>query len=151
MSALVPSMALAAMTPEMLDRVVRLQDVLLRADQVDIQTEHMIHAGMYARTVRVPAGVAFTGALIKRATLLIIHGKCNVLLNDGVALVDGYAVLAGGAGRKQAFVTLSDIEMTMLFPTAAKSVEEAEAEFTDEADMLLSRRQSNETVTITGE
>jgi hypothetical protein len=39
----------------------------------------------------------------------------------------------------------------MLFPTKAKTVEEAEAEFTDEADRLLSRHQEfQDLVTITG-
>jgi hypothetical protein len=42
--------------------------------------------------------------------------------------------------------------VTALFPTTARSVDEAEREFSDEADTLLSRRDPrlNET-TITGE
>jgi hypothetical protein len=38
----------------------------------------------------------------------------------------------------------------MIFRTDAKTVEQAEAEFTDEAEALMSRRNDNDTVTITG-
>jgi hypothetical protein len=41
--------------------------------------------------------------------------------------------------------------MTMIYATSATAVEQAEAELTDEADLLLSRRQNNGTTIITGE
>jgi hypothetical protein len=60
-------------------------------------------------------------------------------------------VIPASAGRKQVFVSRSTVTITMLFPTLARTVEEAEAEFTDEAAGLLSRRQDANTVVITGE
>ena len=39
----------------------------------------------------------------------------------------------------------------MLFPSEARSVAEAESEFTDEADLLLSHQQGAETIIFTGE
>jgi hypothetical protein len=124
----------------------------MQEPQVAIATEHILHAGMYTRTVRVAAGILFTSALIKRTTILIAHGRVNVVLNNGVAELEGYNVIPASAGRKLVFLTLGAVEITMIFPTAAKTVEEAEAEFTDEADHLLSRRQKlGDTITITGE
>ena len=142
---------LPAITPAMMEKVGQLEQVVMDCDQAEIKVEHLLHAGMYARTVRVPCGTLFVGTLIQRPTTLIVRGSCWMLVGEALVLIEGYNVIPGRAGRKQACITVTDTEMTMLFPTAAKTVAEAEAEFTDEADQLLSRRQSNETITITGE
>lgn len=142
--------ALPAMTPEDIGAVSRLESELRTAPQTEVHTDHVFHAGMYARTVRIPAGTVMTGALIKRATLLILNGHAKVFTGaDAVELV-GYHVLPASAGRKQAFITYADTDLTMLFPTGAQSVEAAEAEFTDETGLLLSR-QMPQTLRITGE
>lgn len=117
----------------------RAEEYLRQLPQTRFQTEHTFHAGMYARTVRIPAGTRFTSVLIKIPTIVIVHGTLYVLVGDEVVRMTGYNVLTGSAGRKTAYITGSDIEMTMLFPTTAKTVAEAEAEFTDEPDILLSR------------
>lgn len=110
--------------------------------QVDLATEHVFHAGMYARTIRLPAGTVLTGALIKIPTLLVIHGDAEILNFDGWVDIRGYAVLAGDAGRKQAFFARSAVEMTMVFATSAQTVDEAEREFTDEFEQLMSRKET---------
>jgi hypothetical protein len=143
---------LPATTPDALAQVAVLQNVLLRAEQLAIRTEHVLHGGMYARTIRLAPEVVLTGALIKRATMLIVNGSTAVLVGDGWAELDGYYVIPASAGRKQVFVTRGTVEITMIFPTQAKTVEGAEAEFTDEVEMLLSRRlDGHDLVTITGE
>lgn len=132
----------------------RLQDAeskLLTAEQIDLATHHVLHGGMYARTIRIPAGVILTGALIKRATVLIFNGHADALVGDEWAEVNGYGVICGSAGRKQVFITRSYVEMTMLFPTQATTVEEAEREFTDDADRLMSRRSTRDVIVVTGE
>lgn len=100
---------------------------------------------MYARTIRIPAGVVLTGALVKIPTLLVVHGEADVLTGDGWASISGFGVLAGAALRKQIFVTRSAVEMTMVFPTQAATVDEAEREFTDEWESLMSRKSCCET------
>jgi hypothetical protein len=60
-------------------------------------------------------------------------------------------VLPAAAGRKQAFLAQADSHITMIFATAARSVAEAEREFTDEADNLVSRRAGGNRIVITGE
>jgi hypothetical protein len=66
--------------------------------------------------------------------------------------VQGYAVLPASAGRKQAFVAQADTRLTMVFPTSAKTVEQAEREFTDEIYLLGSRHGAAANhVVITGE
>lgn len=129
-------------------RVESIADACRSVADVKMVTEHLIHGGMYARTIRVKAGVIFTSVLIKIPTIVIVHGHLAI---DGVAVVAGYGVLAGSAFRKKAYATLSDVEMTMIFPTQAKTVTEAEAEFTDEPENLMSQHSTSDTVMVTGE
>ena len=143
--------AIAPMTPEAIDKVRHLEARTAELEQVEIPTDHVLHGGMYARTIKIPAGVLLTGAHIKRTTMLVISGHVTVFVGEGSIEIAGYQVLPASAGRKQAFLAHTDTFVTMLFPSEAATVEAAENEFTDEADRLLSRRQACESITITGE
>lgn len=137
------SLVLPATPPEMLDKIFALEQFSLeRCEQVDIPTEHLLHAGMYVRTIRMPADVVLTGALMKRATVVIVCGQVRMCAGSEYIELEGYNVIPAAAGRKQVFLSRSQVVITMMFPTDAKSVEEAEAEFTDQASELLSRRQN---------
>jgi len=136
-----PPVALAAMEPEAVAAVAALEQASLQRPQVDIPTYHHFHAGMYARTIMIPANTVLTGALIKIATLLIVNGEVIAYTADGPIHLIGYHVIPAEAGRKQAFAAVVDTILTMVFPTSAKSVEEAEEEFTDEAAILFSRNE----------
>jgi len=102
--------------------------------------EHSLHAGLYARTARIPAGVVVTGAEIKLATVLVLSGDATVYTGDGEIRLTGYHVIEASAGRKSAFLAHADTALTMLFASQARSVDEAEREFTNEFDALASRR-----------
>lgn len=142
---------LPAMRAADIARVRGLEAVILQHEQAPIVTHHLIHAGMYHRTVKLPVHWVGTGAEIKRATVLTLSGDVTVALGDGEGKrFTGYHVIPASAGRKQAFVVHAETHLTMSFPTQAQTVEEAEAEFTDETDMLVSRRDGN-VITITGE
>lgn len=149
--AVYPLAALPATTPEMLARIDALAEELTGNEPVDVPTQHVIHAGMYARTIVMPKEMVLVGALLKRATLVIVTGSARVLAGEQWIELEGYNVVPASSGRKQVFVSYSPVIITMLFPTQAKTVAEAEAEFTDEAAALLSRRQDANTVVITGE
>jgi hypothetical protein len=141
-----------AMSPAVVEAIRTFEAESLKHPQVPIRTDHVFHAGVYARTITIPAGVVLTGALIKRSTLLIVQGDCRVFTGDAWAELSGYHVVPAGSGRKQVFIAHSDVHLTMLFATAAKAVEEAENEFTDEAARLFSRGDgAANTLTITGE
>lgn len=149
---IVTKTAIPAMSGEAVAKVRQLEQWALERDQIDMPIEHTIHGGMYARTLMLPAGVMITGALIKVPTILIIAGNAIMYTNDGPAEIIGYAVLPASAHRKQAFYALEDTYMTMLFPTKAKTVEEAEREFTDEVELLTSTKdEGSNIINITGE
>ena len=138
--------------PDVLERIVSAQEKCLQREQVQIKTDHVIHGGMYSRTITMPANVALIGTLIKIPTLVITVGSAKVLVGEDWADVDGYQVIPARAGRKQMFVSRGPFVITMVFPTSAQTVEEAENAFTDEAELLLSRSQDDmNSVVITGE
>ena len=58
--------------------------------------------------------------------------------------------LGAGTSLLMGASSLADTHLTMLFPTRAQTIEEAEREFTDEADSLFSRSGVNHSV-VTGE
>lgn len=129
-----------------------LENITLSVPQVDIATHHTLHAGLYSRTICIPAGVVLTGAFITIPTLLIFNGRARVAVDNEWTDIAGYRVLPASAGRKQAFIAESDTHLTMVFPTEAKTVEQAEEEFTNEAHLLFSRAPDAQNfVTITGE
>lgn len=128
------------MTSTAIKKVYALEDIILKMPQVDIEIDHVFHAGMYARTVMIPAGVVLTGALIKIPTLLIVQGNVIVYIGGESKEFIGYHVIQGGANRKQAFFAKEDTMLTMIFPTNAATIDEAENEFTNEVNMLINRK-----------
>lgn len=142
---------LPAMANEAIAKVRELESQALKAPQVEIETLHLIHAGMYQRTIKIPSGVMLTGVLVKRSTSLVVSGDCFVYIGDEVIRLTGYHIMPASAGRKQAFVAVSDTYLTMSFATQATTVEEAEREFTDEIELLMSRRSDLNMAMITGE
>lgn len=141
-----------AIGDEALARLMDFEGRVLQAPQVPVCTDHVLHAGQYTRTLFMPQGMVITGALVKIPTTLIVQGDVLVSIGDEARRLKGYAVLAAAAHRKQAFVALEDTHLTMTFPTQAKTVEEAEREFTDDADRLASRLpEAINTFTITSD
>lgn len=150
---MIPAVAtnqIPAMSERAIGNVAILESFLRELPQVEIATDHVLHAGLYARTIRIPAGAVLTGVLIKIPTMLIFNGHATVNVGEGSVELVGYHVIAASAGRKQAYIAHADTDLTMIFATGARTVSEAEDEFTDDADSLFSRHGAPNTVTITG-
>lgn len=143
---------LPAMSEESINKVKAIENFSLEfVDQLNLPTANLIHGGMYARTLHMDAGTVLTGALLKVPTILIVSGDCAVFIGTETIELRGYTVLPGSAGRKQMFYAHTDVDMTMLFPTDATTVDECEREFTDEHELLMTNRMTNVTTLITGE
>lgn len=146
------STEIAPMSPIAIEAVRRLAAAHRELPQVSLETRHVLHAGLYCRTILIPAGVEITGALIKIPTVVIVSGDCDVFLGEETARLTGYCVLPAAAQRQQAFLAHADTLVTMIFPSSARTVAQAEEEFTDEAQDLASRRPDTANTTIiTGE
>lgn len=140
------------MNESAIEKVRLVQNAMLKLPQVDLPVHHILHGGMYSRSLVIPAGVAIAGAFIQVPTTLVVSGNVTVYANDQAYEIDGYQVLVASASRKQVFVAHADTNMTMTFATDAKTVEDAENEFTSEPELLASRRHEDlNTTIITGE
>ena len=142
---------LLAPSENALEFVKKAEECISSCPQIELQTEHVIHGGMYARTIRLNANEVISGAHYIVPSLVIIEGDCLVSSGDGWIELSGFHVIPASTGRKQLFVARQETAITMLFRTDAKTVEDAEREFTDEHERLMSRNSQNDIVTITGE
>lgn len=140
--------ALVPPPAETLDALRELDAAMLAQPQAAISIDHLIHGGMYARTAHVPADTLVSGVVLRRATVLVIQGDVTVFTGTDSVRLTGFHVLPGSAGRKQLFRTHTETHMTMLLPSSAQSVDEAEHDFTDEPELLM---WTPGRVTITGE
>lgn len=139
------ALALMAGMPDVAT-VRQLEGFLLSLPQVHIDTTHLIHNGMCARTIFIPAGVMATGALSRIDTINIFIGDITVTTNEGTRRLTGYNVIPGAAGHKRAGITHADTWWTTVWPTQLTDVDDVMAEYTEESDMLLSKRQANESL-----
>ncbi|MFM0261868.1 hypothetical protein [Paraburkholderia sediminicola] len=125
-----------------------LDALMLAQPQVEIRLDHLLHAGLYARTCHLPADVLASGAVLRRATVLVISGDVTIFTGNDSARLKGFHVLPGLRGRKALFRTHAETQMTMVLPSDAQSVSEAELEITDEPQSLA-KLPGN--ITITGQ
>lgn len=132
--------AIPAMSPDAIQKVRAFEDMSLATRPQDrIGTDHLIHGGMYARTITLQPDCHLTGALIKLATILIVSGDADLYIGGPALELRGYNVVPASAGRKQLIIARSVAHLTMIFPTRSKAAAAAEAEFTDEHERLFSR------------
>lgn len=148
----VPGSLVPSMSDATIGKVREIERITAQMPQTPIATAHLFHAGLYARTVMVPPDTVMTGALIRRATVLIVEGETLMVTEEGTVALHGYNVLPMSARRKAALVAITETHLTMLFATNARTTAEAEDEFTNEPELLVSRRPDAENiVTVTGE
>jgi hypothetical protein len=93
--------------------------------QVQIDTQHHLVNGMYARTVFIPAGHVIAGCTHKTDHVSIFVGDGLITLDDGPHELHGYNVLPTKAGMTRAIYAVSDCYMTTICKT----------EFTELADI----------------
>lgn len=125
-------------TPE---KVRQMEAHLLTLPQVDLSTSHVVHGGMCARTIFIPAGTILTGAQTNIENVCILSGDITVTTDDGPKRLTGFHVIPAGAGFKRAGVAHADTYWTTVWPTALTDVEAIEDEMTSEADKLQTRRE----------
>ena len=73
--------AIPAMTDDAIAKVYALEEELAQLPQEVFENHHVLHGGMYARTVLLKAGVTATGALIQVPTVLIVCGHATVYID----------------------------------------------------------------------
>lgn len=117
-----------------------IENEILSCQQIDITTHHTLHCGVYTRTAFLPKGTFASGSVIKIPTTVLISGNIKFLVGKKVHDIVGFKAIEAMANRKQVAYAIEDTYITMLFKTDASTVEEAEREFTDDFDLLMSRK-----------
>ena len=97
--------------------IYRLEAALLSLPQVDMPVEHEFCAGLYARTMRLFGGCAYTGAVHKSDSFFVVRSGVLASTTDS-----GSVVLRAGdmhvsrAGSKRAVVAMTDCVVTTFHP-----------------------------------
>ena len=125
--------------PKVKDPVLALQGELGKLPQVDLQTAHLTHGGMYARTIFIPAGVALTGAKTNIANICIVSGDITVSTDTGVVRLTGYHVIPANAGFRRAGFAHADTYWTTLLHTEMDDLQAIEDAMTDQSATLQTR------------
>jgi len=139
MSDTLPTLLTGMPDPE---KVRAYERVLMDAPQVDLGTRHLVHGGMYARTILIPAGTFLTGALTKQDNICVVHGDIEVTTDEGPQRLTGFHVLPAKQGAKRAGLAHADTWWTTLMTTEHTEVADIERQMTDEADLLQTNRPS---------
>ena len=120
-------------------KITALKKQLALLPQAKLATQHLIHGGMYARTIFIPAGTVLTGANTKIDNICIVSGDITVSTDKGVQRLTGYHVIAANAGYSRAGVAHADTYWTTLLPTELNDVAAIEDAMTDDSAHLQSR------------
>lgn len=123
-------------TPE---AVREMETLLLQLPQIDLHTEQLVHAGMSARTIFIPAGTVLTGALTNIDNLCVAFGDITVTTDAGPQRLTGFNVIPAMAGAKRAGVAHSDTWWVTIHRTDLTDLDAIEEEMTGEADRLQTR------------
>ena len=121
------------------DKIRALEAEMLKAPQVDVETTHLIHAGMYARTVKILAGTLVTGVPMSDDHVCIISGDITVTAGDDVIRFTGYNVIPASRGLKRIVYAHQETSWTAIFKSGATNVDDAEIEMSAEYNKLQSR------------
>ena len=121
-------------------KVASMEAVLLDLPQVDLQTTNVVHGGMCARTILIPAGTVLTGALTNCDNICIVSGDIVVTTDEGAQRFTGYHVLPATKGKKRAGITCADTWWTTVHATELTDIQAIEDEMTGESAMLQTRR-----------
>lgn len=118
----------------------RLEEVILQFPQVDLSTTNLIHGGMCARTILIPAGTVLTGALTNMDNICVLFGDITVTTDEGPQRLQGFHVLPAKAGAKRVGVAHADTWWTTLIATDETDLGEIEKQMTDEHEGLQTNR-----------
>ena len=95
------------------DPIYRLEAELLKLSQVNMPVEHAFCAGLYARTMHIPAGTVLTGAIHREESFFLVRkGQLIVSTDSGPRTLAPGDMSVSKIGAKRAGITLTDVEVT---------------------------------------
>lgn len=122
------------------DPMAKLEAFLGQLPQIDLQTSHVVHGRMCARTIFIPAGTALTGVLTNCDNICVLYGDITVTTDEGMRRLIGFNVLPANKGYKRAGLAHADTWWTTLIHTDKTEIHEIEDQMTDDSHLLQTRR-----------
>jgi hypothetical protein len=93
--------------------IYRLEGALLQLPQVDMPVQHAFCAGLYARTMHIPAGTILTGAIHREESFFLVRkGELIVSTDNGPCTLRSGDMSVSKIGTKRAGIALTDVEVT---------------------------------------
>jgi hypothetical protein len=93
--------------------IYRLEGALLQLPQVDMPVQHEFCAGLYARTMHIPAGTILTGAIHREESFFLVRkGELIVSTDNGPCTLRSGDMSISKIGTKRAGIALTDVEVT---------------------------------------
>lgn len=122
------------------DAVREMEKFLLNVPQVNLETSSVVHSGICARTILIPAGTMLTGALTNIDNVCVMVGDITVTTSEGTQRLTGHHVIPAAAGYKRAGIAHADTWWTTIWKTDLTDMEAIEDEMTNESASLQTRR-----------
>jgi len=93
--------------------IYRLEGELLKLPQVPLPIDHAFCAGLYARTMHIPAGTVLTGAVHREESFFLVRkGDLIVSTDTGPQRLSPGNMSISKIGTKRAGIALTDVEIT---------------------------------------
>jgi hypothetical protein len=104
--------------------IFKLQDFMLQQEQAETETIHHFSDGIYARELKIPAGVCIVGALHKtRHFMMVSKGKCSIATHEGSTVVEAPYMVETEPGIKRVVYAETDTVMTTFHVTNETDIE----------------------------
>lgn len=118
---------------EIIDKIYNLQSEMVKLPQVELQTKHLFHGGMYCREVFRNAGVVIVGKVHKKEHLyMIVSGTVTVNTNEEIKTITGPCIIPSKIGTKRVVYAETDAICMTIHRTDATTLEEVEEDLVED-------------------
>jgi hypothetical protein len=108
------------------DKIAAAENIILSAQQIELEVIHHFSPGIYAREMRIPAGVVLTGMIHKTEHLCILNGDIEIASEQGSGRYTGYHTFLSKPGVKRIGSTYADTVFTTIHATLETDVAKLE-------------------------
>jgi len=110
-------------------KMAELEAIMFDMEQVDIEPVHHFSSGIYAREIKIPAGVTLTGKIHRTEHLNILaKGKITVVTDEGQKTIEAPYVMTCPPNTKRAGYAHTDCVWITIHGTDEKDIDKLEAE-----------------------
>ena len=97
---------------------------MLQQEQAETETIHHFSDGIYARELKIPAGVCIVGALHKtKHFMMVSKGRCSIATHEGSTVVEAPYMVETQPGIKRVVYAETDTVMTTFHVTNETDIE----------------------------